>query len=159
MRILELAAIQIKRITIKDDHMTIFKSKTDKHRTGNTIFISSTHKNTSPVTFIRKISRHDTAWPKPRKLLNLSLGKNKVGYRALGNYPLTYSTIRKHFLTYIKAQFTQRPTVIIIQLTFTKIQGCYYGHQQGVDIRLVGKHGLQRPETLSSRIAKKPDLA
>ena len=83
----------------------------------------------------------------PENYLICRLAKTKVGYRALGNYPLSYSTIRKHFLTYLKPGLPSDQQLSSYSLHSLRSGGATTATNNGVDIRLVGKHGRWKSTT------------
>ena len=99
LRINELLGIQIKHISMFGDHVEILlpNSKTDQLREGHIVMISRTGSSACPVFWLQKYLSLSVLQNNPENFLFCRMSKTKVGHKADGRKPISYTTAREDF--------------------------------------------------------------
>ena len=139
-RISELLIVQIKDITFCDEGVDIFidHSKVDQKRKGETVPIAKSNSPYCPVLWLKKYLRSADLFQKKEAFLVCRLFKTKNGHIVKSGKNISYTTIRKEFLTKM-SKIVKNPT--IFGTHSMRSGGATCASESGVPDRLISKHG------------------
>lgn len=141
LRVSELLNLRIGDLNFQQKglEMKITKSKTDKLREGNTVYLSKTGTVYCPVYFVKKyicLAKLDT---NKDNFLICRLYKTKQGHVGKGDQSISYSRIRENFLELLRP-ITKEATNSY-GLHSLRSGGASSAAENTVSDRLIGKHG------------------
>jgi len=141
LRISELLNLKIGEMAFQQKglEMTISKSKTDKLREGNIVYIAKTGTLYCPVFWTKKYIVESKLNLKRDNFLICRTYKTKHGHICKGEYSLSYSRVRENFLELL-APITKEKTQHF-GLHSLRSGGATAAANNSVTDRLIGKHG------------------
>ena len=140
-RIKELLSVQLRHLSIQEDHLTIYleQSKADQHREGNKVYISRTGSKYCPVGFTENFLKDAnlSCIENENSFLIPRLHKTKKGHNASKNKGISDTRIREIFKENLKIINDHQN----YGLHSLRSGGASAAAQNGVSDRLISKQG------------------
>lgn len=156
LRISELLCIQIKHIVINEEFLeiTLPKSKTDQFREGHKVYVADIEHGLSPKRIAVDYLKKTNLIHEPESFLISRLAKTKKGHRAIGKFPLSYTTVRESFLKLLKPIFQDESQLKQFCTHSMRSGGATAASNSGVSEREIDLHGRWKSKRTKNRYIK-----
>ena len=142
LRISELLEIRVGDMEFEQTWLkiTIPKSKNDQVREGHILFISRSSSPYCTVGWVERYLKDTKLDSAPENFIICRLAKTKKGHNAIGNRPISYTTVYEYFQEFI-VPVCEEISPGSYGIHSLRSGGASAAINNGVSERLVGKHG------------------